>query len=178
MIGAERRVAIVLGDNFDADIFHEIKDCLSSAGITVVIGAIRKDIELIDNKGNELIKPDIGIDNIPDFNFDAIVVSDGSVHDDLRESKEFQDLIRYEHDIGTILGAIGLSVRYFMDAGILKNHSVTGSPEIIYEIETHGGQYENEPVWVDGNLITGRILEDLPAFCKTLMDEIRLRPAA
>lgn len=178
MIGAERRVAIVLGDNFDADIFHGTKDCLNSAGITVVVGAVRKDIELIDNKGNELIRPEISIENIPDFNFDAVILSDGSVHDDLRDSKEFQDLIRYEHDIGMILGAIGLSVRYFMDAGVLKNHFVTGSPEIISEIETHGGQYENEPVWVDGNLITGRMLEDLSAFCKVLVDEIKLRPAA
>lgn len=178
MVGENRRILIILGDNFNADIFHGIKDCLKSAGIAVAIGAVKRDIELIDNKGNELIRPDIGIDNIPDINFDAIIVSDGSVHDDLRESKEFQNLIRYEHDIGMILGAIGLSVRYFIDAGILENHSVTGSPDISYEIEAHGGRYENEPVWVDGNLITGRMLEDLPEFCKTLIDEIRLNPAA
>ncbi len=105
MVGENRRILIILGDNFNADVFHEIKDCLKSVGITVVIGAVKRDIELIDNKGNELIRPDIGI-------------------------------------------------------------------------EAHGGRYENEPVWVDGNLITGRMLEDLPAFCKTLIDEIRLNPAA
>lgn len=175
---AEQRVVIILGDNFNADVFHGVKDCLSGAGINVVVAASKKDKELIDNKGNELIKPDIDIERISDFRFDAIMLSDGSVDDDLRTDQDFLGLIRREHDAGTILAAIDTSVRYFVDAGIAKNHSMTGSPEVHYELEVHGARYENEPAWVDGNLITGRILEDLPAFCKVLVEEIKLRPAA
>ncbi|MCL6471376.1 MAG: DJ-1/PfpI family protein [Firmicutes bacterium] len=178
MSTAEQRVIIILGDNFDSDVFHGIKDCLSSAGINVAVAASKNDKELIDNKGNELIRPDIDIEHIPDFRFNAIVLSDGSVDDDLRTDQDFLELIRREHDAGTILAAIDTSVRYFVDAGIAENHSMTGSPEARYELETHGARYENEPAWVDGNLVTGRILEDLSAFCRVLVEEIRLRSAA
>lgn len=173
-----RRVAIILGDNFNADVYHKLTDCFSNAGMAVVIVGLDKNKELIDSKGNELVKPNMGIETVPDFNFDAIVLSDGTVSDDLRNSDLFQNLIRYEYDLGMILATIDLSVRYLLDAGIVKDHSLTGSPETKYELEVNGALYENEPVWVDGNLITGRLMEDLPEFCRVLIDEISLKPAA
>lgn len=171
-------VVIVLGDNFNAQVYHELRDCLTRAGEPVVVAALRNDIELIDSSGNELVKPNLGIENISDFNFDALILSDGSVSDDLRASTEFHDLIRYAHDIGMIIGTINLSVRYLIDAGIAATHSLTGSPEVRYELEANGASYQNEPVWVDGNLVSGRLLEDLPAFCEEISNQISLRPAA
>ncbi|HZD60810.1 MAG TPA: DJ-1/PfpI family protein [Anaerolineae bacterium] len=171
-------VVIVLGDNFNAQVYHELRDCLIEAGEPVVVAALKSDMELIDSSGNELVRPNIGVENIPDFNFDAIVLSDGTVSDDLRDSKEFHDVIRHAHTIGMIIGTIGLSVRYLIDAGVAASHFLTGSPEVRYELETHGAFYQNEPVWVDGNLISGRLLEDIPVFCKELVNQISLRPAA
>jgi len=171
-------VVIVLGDNFNAEVYHTLRDCLTSAGEPVVVAALSTDMELIDSKGNELVRPDLGIDNISDFNFDAVVLSDGSVSDDLRTSEKFHELIRYLHDTGMIIGMIDQSVRYLIDAGVAATHSLTGSPEVRYELEVNGAHYQNEPVWVDGNLITGRLLEDLPEFCRELVDQISLRPAA
>ncbi|MHB8841394.1 MAG: DJ-1/PfpI family protein [Candidatus Aquicultor sp.] len=173
-----RRVAIVLGDSFNAEIYHRLRDCFSNAGISIIIAALDKNVELIDSKGNELVKPGMGIETLQDFNFDAIILSDGSVSDNLRNSELFQNFIRDEHDAGMILATIDLSVRYLLDAGIVKDHSLTGSPEVRYELETHGARYENEPVWVDGNLISGRLQEDISEFCSVLIDEISLKPAA
>lgn len=171
-------VVIILGDNFNAEVYHQLRSCLENAGEPVVVAALSADMELIDSSGNELTRPDLGIQSIPDFNFDAIILSDGSVSDDLRYSKEFQDLIRYEHDKGMIIGTIDTSARYLIDAGVAASHNLTGSPEVRYELETHSAYYQNEPVWVDGNLISGRLLEDLPAFCQELVNQIRLKPAA
>lgn len=171
-------VVIILGDNFNAEVYHQLRSCLENAGEPVVVAAFKSDMELIDSSGNELTRPDLGIESIPNFNFDAIVLSDGSVSDDLRYSSEFQDLIRYEHEKGMIIGVIDKSALYLVDAGVAASHNLTGSPEVRYELETHGAYYQNEPVWVDGNLISGRLLEDLPAFCNELVNQIRLKPAA
>lgn len=171
-------IVIVLGDNFDADVYHDLRDCLTAAGKSVTVAAISKDIELIDNKGNELISPDTGIGDITGFDFDALVLCDGSVSDDLRTNREFRKLIRRAHDTGMIIGTIDRSVRYLIDAGVAANHFLTGPPDIRYQLEVNGAQYQNEPVWVDGNLISGRLLEDLPAFCSVLIDQTSIRPAA
>ncbi|MBE0447141.1 MAG: DJ-1/PfpI family protein [Actinobacteria bacterium] len=172
------RTVIILGDNFNAQVYHELRDCLTGADKPVIVAAVRSDIELIDSNGNELIRPDLGIEDIPDFNFDALILSDGSVSDDLRTSEEFHNLIRYAHDTGIIIGTIDQSVRYLIDAGVAATHFLTGSPDIRYELEINGAQYQNEPVWVDGNLISGRLLEDLSVFCKELINQISLGPAA
>lgn len=173
-----KRAVIVLGDNFNSEVYHELKNCLTGAGVNISVAAVSRDIELIDDRGNELIRPDFDLKDINNLNFDALILSDGSVSDDLRYSDEFQNLVRRAHDEGMIIATIDQSARYLIDAGIAATHFLTASPNIRHELETHGAQYENEPVWVDGNFVSGRILEDLPAFCKVLVDEISLKPAA
>lgn len=178
MNSSRKLAVIVLGDNFNSEVYHSLRNCLINGGIDIYVAAINRDIELIDDHGNELIRPDFGLEDINNLNFDALILSDGSVSDDLRYSAEFQSLIRRAHNEGMIIATIDQSARYLIDAGIAKTHFLTASPNIRHELETHGAHYENEPVWVDGNFVSGRILDDLPAFCKVLVDEISLKPAA
>ncbi|HEY3373775.1 MAG TPA: DJ-1/PfpI family protein [Candidatus Aquicultor sp.] len=173
-----KRIAIVLGDNFNADVYHHLRSCLQGAGATVLVAASNADKELIDNRGRELLQPNLKLDDIQDLAFDVLILSDGSVSDDLRSNNEFHELIRHAHGAGLIIGTIDLSARYLIDAGIAATHSLTASPELRYELEVHGAEYENEPVWVDGNLISGRLHDDIQAFCDVLVDEISLEEAA
>jgi protease I len=142
------------------------------------VAALSSNMELISNTGDELVQPDYGVDELIEMSFDALVLSDGSVSDDLRYSEGFQELLREVHKSGKIIATIDVSVRYLIDAGIAANHELTGSPLLRFELETHGATYMNEAVWVDGNLISGRLLEDMQAFCDLLVNELSFEAAA
>jgi protease I len=57
-------------------------------------------------------------------------------------------------------------------AGILKGKTVTSFSAIKDDVVNAGARWVDQDVAVDGNLITARKPDDLPAFCRALIDQI------
>jgi len=56
-----------------------------------------------------------------------------------------------------------------VSAGILKGRKCTSFSAIKDDMVNAGAHWEDEEVIVDGNLITSRTPDDLPAFCKAIL---------
>ena len=56
-----------------------------------------------------------------------------------------------------------------VSAGIVKGRRVTGFYAIKDDLVNAGGTYLDQEVVVDGNLITSRVPDDLPAFCRAII---------
>ena len=56
-----------------------------------------------------------------------------------------------------------------ISAQALDNRVVTCSPGIRDDVRAAGAVYRDEAVVLDGNLITGRGADDLPAFCRMIV---------
>jgi protease I len=57
-------------------------------------------------------------------------------------------------------------------AGILKGKKVTCVSAIKDDLVNAGGMYLDEEVVKDGNLITSRKPDDLPAFCREIINAL------
>jgi len=57
-------------------------------------------------------------------------------------------------------------------AGILKGRRATCFFSIKDDVINAGAHYVDEPVVVDGNLITSRVPDDLPAFCREILKKL------
>ena len=71
------------------------------------------------------------------------------------------------------MAAIGHGPQLLISAGALDGRAVTCAPGIRDDVRAAGAAYRDEAVVLDGNLLTGRGPDDLPAFCRQMMRLLR-----
>jgi protease I len=104
--------------------------------------------------------------------FDAIVVPGGWAPDKLRRHSEVTDLVRAASDEGKVVGMICHAGLVGISAGIVKDRRATGSLGIKDDLVNAGATWVDEPAFRDGNLVWGRVVEDIPDWCRVLVDAI------
>ncbi len=108
--------------------------------------------------------------------FDAVVVPGGWAPDKLRRSKAVTSFVAGAHDAGRIVGLICHAGLVGISAGIVRGRRATGSLGIKDDLENAGATWVDEPAFRDGNLVWGRVVEDIPDFCRELVAAIEAAP--
>ena len=104
--------------------------------------------------------------------FDAVVVPGGWAPDKLRRYEEVTSLVRAAYDQGKIVGMICHAGLVGISAGVVEGHRATGSLGIRDDLVNAGATWVDEAAFRDGNLVWGRVVEDIPAFCRELIAAI------
>lgn len=116
------------------------------------------------------IEPDARIHEVNPAEFDLLVIPDGRMVEQLRQREEAVDVTRtFVQDGGSRVAAIGHGAQLLISAGVLDGRTVTCDPGIRDDVRAAGANYRDEAVIRDGNLITARGADDLPAFCRLLV---------
>jgi protease I len=69
-----------------------------------------------------------------------------------------------------ILTATGVETLVSMD--VIGGKKATCAEGVRDELELAGAQYVDQPVAVDGNIVTGRGVDDLPDFCREIIKKL------
>ena len=101
--------------------------------------------------------------------FDAVVVPGGWAPDKLRRDPGVLDLVRGVYQRGGIVASLCHGGWVLISAGIVAGHKATGSLGIRDDILNAGGTWVDAPAFRDGNLVWGRVVQDIPAFCRELI---------
>jgi protease I len=105
--------------------------------------------------------------------FDALVVPGGWAPDKLRRFDAVKALVRGVHEQGKIVGLICHAGLVGISAGIIAPGSrATGSLGIKDDLINAGAVWVDEPAFREGNLVWGRVVADIPAFCRELVKAI------
>lgn len=103
------------------------------------------------------IVPDKAIENVHMKDFDAIVLPGGNPgYKNLRRDKRVLQMIKEAYDSGKLVAAVCAAPAVLSDAAVLKNRKCTIYPGMESEVENGGGEFLEDSVVVDGNLITSR----------------------
>jgi protease I len=102
--------------------------------------------------------------------FCGLLVPGGFMPDKLRRDPKVLSLTREFFEQGKLVAFICHGGWIPISAKILKGKRVTGSLGIKDDLENAGGIWVNEPVVVDGNLISSRTPKDLAPFGKAMVD--------
>ena len=94
----------------------------------------------------------------------------------LRLEDEVIGLIEDFADAGKTIAAICHAPWLLIEADIVDGRAVTGWPSIHTDLENAGAQVFDEEVIVDGNLITSRKPDDIPAFARALIEALQDQP--
>lgn len=119
------------------------------------------------------IEPDFPIHEVNPAEYDLLIIPDGVAVERLRLREEAVDVTRTcVQDGGMRVAAIGHGPQLLLSAGVLDGRIVTCDPGIRDDVRSAGAVYRDEAVVRDGNLLTCRGADDLPAFCQQLVSTL------
>jgi protease I len=104
--------------------------------------------------------------------FDGMVLPGGVANpDELRTDKAAVEFTKGMFDARKPVAAICHGPWTLVEAGVLKGRTITSWPSIQTDVRNAGGNWVDEEVHVDNGLVTSRKPDDLPAFCKKMVEE-------
>jgi len=165
-----KRVVILAGPDYEDMELQYPRYRLAEEGATVVIAGIGER-SYVGKKGYP-VDCDVQVGDVRASEFDAVVIPGGWAPDKMRRVPECVQLVREMHDQGKTIGFICHAGWVPISAGILKGRRVTCVSAIRDDVVNAGAEYVNEPVVVDGNLVTSRTPDDLPVWLPALIDAI------
>lgn len=112
----------------------------------------------------------VGEVNVDDY--EALVIPGGFAPDHMRRVEGMVDLVKEFDKQNKPIAAICHAGWMLASALDLKGRKLTSFFSIKDDMENAGAQWLDEEVVVDGNLITSRNPNDLPAFVKTIVEKI------
>jgi protease I len=114
-------------------------------------------------------RADISFDAVDSDQFDAVVVPGGWAPDKIRRSEAVKKIIKDMYQAGKIIGLICHAGLVGISAGIVKGHDATGSEGIKDDLVNAGANWCDKPAFRSGNIVWGRVVEDIPDFCRELV---------
>lgn len=105
--------------------------------------------------------------------FDALVIPGGYAPDKMRLDQSTLDIVKKVFDKGRPVAAICHAGWVLASAGVMKGKKFTCYPSIKDDLINAGGEYFDEEVIIDGNLITSRMPKDLPVFCGEIIRALK-----
>jgi protease I len=171
-----KTVAIIASDFFEEAELVQPRDALREAGATVRIYSDTGDpIQAVrgDTEPTQKVDVDGTFDDLDPSAIQALVVPGGTVNADrLRVQPTAQDIARQVMEDRKPLAVICHGPWLLVSAGLARGRSLTSFHTLADDVRNAGGTWTDEEVVVDGNLITSRSPDDLPAFVKALEDAL------
>ena len=140
---------------------------LQEEGAQVLTAAL--DVKPVHGKNGLEIIPDTKIESLNADDLFALIVPGGWAPDKLRRHSAVKDLVREMDFKGKPIGIICHGGLIAISAGIMKGRRATGSLGIKDDILNAGGTWADEAAFREGNLVWGRVVADIPDFCRELV---------
>ena len=104
--------------------------------------------------------------------YSALLIPGGWAPDKLRRYDEVLEFVKYMNENKRVIGQICHAGWVLISANILKGKEVTSTPGIKDDMINAGATWHNEPVVVDGHIISSRRPPDLPKYGKAISDKL------
>ena len=144
-------------------------DALRAAGATVTVVGPTGGTPFKGKRGDAVISSDLAAGAARMKDFDALVIPGGHAPDKMRMRHAMVDLARDAMDTGKTVAAICHGAQLLISANALRGRTLTCWPSIAIDVKNAGGLYVDKPVVEDGNLITSRKPDDVPAFSEAII---------
>jgi protease I len=165
-----RKIATLVADGVEDLEYYVPMMRLQEEGAQVLTTAL--DLKAVHGKNGLEIKPDTSIDALAEEDLFALVIPGGWAPDKLRRYSAVKDLVHKMNSDGKIIGIICHGGLVAISAGIVNGRRATGSLGIHDDILNAGGTWVDEAAFRDGNLVWGRVVADIPDFCRELVQAL------
>jgi protease I len=171
-----RRIAMIVANRYeDIELLFPILR-LSEEGAEITVSAVGNDVKgmfghpvpiPVMRDGNRYRT--VPIEAIKAEEIDCLYFPGGYGPDILRLHEGTLQLVRDCHRLGKFIAAICHGPWVLISAGIIRGKKATGYAAVRDDLINAGAEFIDVPAVRDGNIITGRVPDDLPEFCQEII---------
>ncbi|MEW6637281.1 MAG: type 1 glutamine amidotransferase domain-containing protein [Actinomycetota bacterium] len=162
-----KKIAVLVAEGFEDLEYWVTVMRLREEGAEVV--SVGPNLDEVSGKNALKARAEKTADEVDASELDGVVVPGGWAPDKLRRYPEITDLVREVHERGRTVGIICHGGLVAISAGIVNGVSATGSLGIKDDLENAGARWVDKPAFREGNLVWGRVVPDIPDFCRELV---------
>ena len=169
-----KRIAILATDGVERVELTEPRDAVTAEGATTEIVSLQAgEIRAMDHdlEPSGTFTVDRVVADVSAEDYDALLMPGGTVNGDkLRVDDGVRAFVRSVFDAGKPVAAICHAPWTLIDAGVVTGLNLTAYPSVWTDLRNAGANAVDEQVVHDGNLVTSRNPDDLPAFCPAVVE--------
>ena len=172
---ADSRVLIMATNRFEESELFGPREILMGQGAKVILTSPSRDeiMATIHDEPGRRIRPDLTIEEVDQDDYDALLLPGGVGNpDQLRMNADAIGLIRRFAEAGKPVAAICHGPWLLVEADLLRGRRATAWTSIRTDLRNAGATVVDEAVVTDGNIITSRKPDDVPAFTEALIEAI------
>jgi len=163
-----KTIAILIAEGVEDLEYYVPMMRLQEEGATVLTAGM--DLKPLRGKNGLIISPDTTIESLNSKDLFALVLPGGWAPDKLRRHDSVKNLVREMDAVGKVIGAICHGGWIPISAGIIKKgQRATGSVGIKDDLVNAGAVWADEAAFREGNQVWGRVVADIPDFCRELI---------
>ena len=169
-----KRVALLIEQNVEDSEFQIPYNALKKAGAHVVVLGSRMNEDYKGKQGSVSLKADATTTEVLAKDFDAVIIPGGMAPDYMRTNR---NTVRFVGDAiaqGKWVAAICHGPQVLIEGDLVRGKRLTGFKAIRKDLQNAGANVVDEPLVVDGNLITARRPGDLPIFTTAILNRLGL----
>jgi protease I len=165
------KILMIATDGYEDSELLETRRLLQQRGADVTLASLEKG-EIKGDKG-AIAQVDTVVDEIEADDFDALVLPGGVANPDkLRMNEKVVETVRDFVQSGRPVGAICHGPWLLAEADVLDGRTVTSWPSIRTDLSNAGAEVVDREAVTDGNLVTSRKPDDIPAFVDAVVNVI------
>ena len=161
------RVAVLAGEGVEDLEYWVTVMRLREAGARVTSAGLAPGT--VRGKNGLAVPVEVEVGSLDPATFDGLVVPGGWMPDKLRRHRAVIDFVVAIHGARKPIGIICHGGLIAISARIIDRGRATGSLGIRDDLVNAGATWVDEPAFREGNLVWGRVVEDIPAFCRELV---------
>jgi protease I len=171
-----KRIAFLAADGVEEVEYVQPREAVERAGATVELvslkaGSIQSFNHLDHSKTYDV---DVTVDKADAAGYDALVLPGGVANPDfLRGDPDAVRFVKAFFDAGKPVGVICHGPWTMIEADVVRDRKITSWPSVATDLRNAGANWVDQEVAVDGNLVSSRKPDDLPAFCRAIVDVFR-----
>lgn len=171
----QAKILILASDGFEYSELTKPRDTLKDRGASITVAAPSMD-PITGESGGEAkgeVIPDTTLDKPNADDFDALLLPGGQRNpDNLRIQDDAIALVKAFAKQGKPIAAICHAPWLLIEADLVRGKTVTSWPSVRTDLRNAGGDVVDQEVAIDGNIITSRNPDDIPAFTEALIKAI------
>jgi protease I len=169
------RIAMIADDMFEDAELRQPLDRLREAGHEVVLVGLAAGKQITGKRGHEKVTVERSAEEVSAADFDALVIPGGYSPDKLRTSRPMVAFTRAFFDQGKLIAAVCHAPWMLIEADVTEGRVVTSWPSLRTDLINAGARWVDREVVEDGNLVTSRKPDDLPAFTRAILRRLEER---
>ena len=171
-----KTIAIIATDGVEQVELTEPRKAVENAGATTVLLSLDTgEIQAMNSDINpaETFSVDKAVGDTSPDQYDGLILPGGTVNADrLRAEDEVVSFVQEFFKSGKPAGVICHGPWTLVEADLVRDRTLTSFPSLQTDIRNAGGNWVDEEVHVDEGLVTSRNPDDIPAFNRTIIEQV------